>query len=85
MLEVALVDNTELDRPIGQLLDLLDGVADGLRQLRSDGASFDIYCYLGSHSLEHCAILHPTVLRRIADLPAELWLDVYPDDEHLDD
>jgi len=80
-LSVEPADDTELSVPIESLLDVLDQLSDGLRELRSAGATFDLFCYLGSSALEHCAILEPAVLRRIADVPAALWLDLYPDEE----
>jgi hypothetical protein len=79
-LSVEPTNDTELSVPIQAILDSLDQVGAGLAKLRGDGARFDLFCYLGSHAAEHCAVLKPELLQRVADLPAELWLDVYKDD-----
>ena len=66
--------------PIRALLGELESAPEALDALRQRGAEFDFFCYLGSRSTEHCAVLDADLLGRIAAIPAEVWLDVYADD-----
>ena len=73
-------DDVELDVPLRTLLTELESAPEALDALRERGAEFDFFCYLGSRSAEHCAILDADLLGRIAAIPAEVWLDVYAED-----
>lgn len=74
------VEGAELDAPLRALLAKLEAAPKALVDLQHRGGTFDFFCYLGSRSTEHCAVLDPDLLGRIAAVPAELWLDVYAED-----
>lgn len=78
-------DGVELAAALGRVLDQLEPVSDALWALEREGYWANWFCYLGSSAAEHAAELDRDTLGRLLALPGELWLDVYPDDEHDDE
>jgi Domain of unknown function (DUF4279) len=78
------VDGTEFDISLPVLLASVEPAHEALEELRRDGYAVDFFCYLGSYGTEHAAVLRPESLKRIANLGAELWLDVYEEESPAD-
>ena len=79
LLSTNISDDTDLERQLNDLLDLLEPRAAVLHALVADGCVANWFCYLGSHAAEHAAELPSSLLRRLVSLPGDLWLDVYGD------
>jgi hypothetical protein len=73
-------DDVELAVQLRRLLDILEPMADQLWELMGAGYEADWLCYLGSYATEHAAELDRTTMRRLLDLPGDLWLDIYDEE-----
>ncbi|MDQ1724224.1 MAG: hypothetical protein QOG52_1252 [Frankiaceae bacterium] len=78
-------DGLELATALNVVLDALEPVGPALWQLIRDGYSANWFCYVGSHATEHAVELDRETLKRLVQLPGDLWLDVYPDDDDTDE
>jgi Domain of unknown function (DUF4279) len=70
----------ELATQLNRLLVILEPVTPLLWDLVDAGYQANWFCYIASHATEHAAELDRPLLRRLLELPGDLWLDVGGDD-----
>lgn len=74
-------EGVELAQALTRVLDQLEPVGAVLHQLVEQGYSASWFCYVGSHALEHAVELDRRTLRRLVELPGDLLLDLYDEDD----
>jgi hypothetical protein len=66
----------ELAEQLERLLVVLEPVTALLWDLVGSGYQANWNCYIASHAMEHAAELDRQLLRRVLELPGDLWLDI---------
>jgi len=74
----------ELATQLNRLLVILEPVTPLLWELVEAGYEANWFCYVASHATEHAVELDRPLLRRLLELPGDLWLDVCGDEESLE-
>jgi hypothetical protein len=69
----------ELATQFERLLLILEPVTPRLWELVNAGYEANWFCYVASHATEHAVELDRPLLRRLLELPGDLWLDVAGD------
>jgi hypothetical protein len=69
----------ELATQLNRLLVILEPVTPVLWDLVEAGYEANWFCFIASHAHEHAAELDRPLLRRLLELPGDLWLDVCGD------
>ncbi len=70
-------DTRPLAAHLEALLDLVEPVAKAIHGLASDGFTMDWFCFLDVEGWQGGETLDPALLRRLAELPIDLSLDIY--------
>ena len=70
-------DTRPLAAHLEALLDLVEPAAKAIHGLASDGFTMDWFCFLDVEGWQGGETLDPALLRRLAELPIDLSLDIY--------
>lgn len=73
-----------LSAHLSQLCDAVDAKHEALERLAEDGYSMDFFCFVEVENGNGGVLLEPNVLRRLAQLPVEVDLDIYADGDEAE-
>jgi Domain of unknown function (DUF4279) len=72
-------NDVELGEQLQRLLEALEPATTELWELVNAGYHANWFCYVASHAAEHAVEVDRQLMRRLLELPDDLWLDVCSD------